>query len=327
MIRVRPPARDNVPRRPDEVAVPMPGEYAIRQHRAYDAERLCFVPGNAGKKLENGKLKRGAQQRAGTRSAAALVSAPIQDSGQSSFDCRLGSKLLGCARVFGDGTGAKTALHFGLDVAAQGFRNDARSSEVAEIGNRKVRQISKNCGKGCRRLAEKCDPNIVRDGPLAMMNDGRNDWSRKLLARESFQDLRFGQIRIIEDNGKNLRVAFRKKRARDARGTAPRQGDFLAERNLWKAREQLLLGVALEFGGYRRRKSKLNQVHQIEVADQAECYEAWTARMKAQRALDAIALEQRFALAHLFEDFTGKIFPLHEQAKMGLVESGIVEQG
>jgi len=35
----------------------MPGEYAIRQHRAYDAERLYFVPGNAGKKLENGKLK------------------------------------------------------------------------------------------------------------------------------------------------------------------------------------------------------------------------------------------------------------------------------
>src|SRR5215471_3038415 len=179
-------------------------------------------------------------------------------SGQSSFDCRLGSRLLGSARVFEDGTAAKTALRFGLDVAAQGFRNDAWSSEVAEIRNRKVRQISKNCGKRCRRLAEKCDPNIVRDGPLAMMNDGRNDWGRKLLARESFQDLRFGQIRIIEDNGKNLRVAFRKKRARDARGTAPRQGDFLAERNLWKAREQLLLGVALEFGRYRRRKCKLD---------------------------------------------------------------------
>ena len=48
--------------------------------------------------------------------------------------------------------------------------------------------------------------------------------------------------------------------------------------------------------------------------------------MKTQRALDAVAFEQRLALSDLFNELDREIFSLEEQAKMGFVEGGIVEK-
>src|SRR5690348_10586743 len=121
-------------------------------------------------------------------------------------------------------------------------------------------------------------------------------------------------------------MTFRKQGSGDARRTTPRQSDLLAQRNLRKAREELLLRVAFQFCRNRGGKSKLDQIHQIEVANQTECSETRTAGMKAERFLDAITLEQRLALADLFEDFAGEIFSFQEQAELRFVERRIVEQ-
>jgi len=45
MKRVQPPARDYVPRRPDEIAASLLQAYLFFRHNTYDAERECFVPG------------------------------------------------------------------------------------------------------------------------------------------------------------------------------------------------------------------------------------------------------------------------------------------
>jgi len=49
--------------------------------------------------------------------------------------------------------------------------------------------------------------------------------------------------------------------------------------------------------------------------------------MKAERLLDAVTFEERLALADFFENFAWEIFSFQEQAKMGLVKRGIIQQG
>ena len=46
IVLVQPPARDYVPRRQGEIAVPLFQAYLFFRHISYDAERGCFVPSN-----------------------------------------------------------------------------------------------------------------------------------------------------------------------------------------------------------------------------------------------------------------------------------------
>ena len=158
------------------------------------------------------------------------------------------------------------------------------------------------------------------------MNDRRDHPEREFLTGKSFQDLRFGQIRIVEDHREHLRMTFRQQRACNATGTASRERDLLTQRNLRKAHEQLFFGVALQFRRDGGRKRQLNEIHQIEVTNQPESSQARSAGMKTKSALDPIAFEERLALARFFENFAGKIFSFQQQTKLRFVERGIVEQ-
>ena len=50
---------------------------------------------------------------------------------------------------------------------------------------------------------------VIGAGPFAVVNDGVNDFRVDLFARQNFENLGFGEMRIIEDDGKDLRAAFR----------------------------------------------------------------------------------------------------------------------
>src|SRR6266851_375080 len=180
----------------------------------------------------------------------------------------------GRGRILGGGAGAEAALHFRLNVAAQVFRNDAGRGQFAEVENGELWQVGKNCRKRRGRLAKKSNSNVVGDGPLAMMNDGRNYSDGQFSSGESLQDLRLGEVGIVENHGEHLRMALREQGAGNARRASTRQRNFLAERDLPKAGEQLLLGVAFQLGGDGGRKRELHQIHQIKVTDQAESCEA-----------------------------------------------------
>ena len=159
------------------------------------------------------------------------------------------------------------------------------------------------------------------------MKDRRDNSGREFLTGKSPQDLRLGQIRIVEDHREHLRMTFGQQRASNATGTASRKRDLLTERNLLKAHEQLFFGVALQFRRDSGRKRQLNEIHQIEVANQPESKQARPARMKTESALDPIAFEERLALPRFFENYSGKIFSFEQQTKLRFVERGIVKQG
>src|SRR5690242_10859136 len=48
--------------------------------------------------------------------------------------------------------------------------------------------------------------------------------------------------------------------------------------------------------------------------------------MKTEFLLYPVTFEKWLALPNCFQNFTGEIFPFEKQAKMGFVESGIIEQ-
>src|SRR5947208_17118585 len=110
-------------------------------------------------------------------------------------------------------------------------------------------------------MAYQSQPHIVRTGPFAVMGDGGNHASGKSLARQRFEDLRFRQVRVVENDGEDLGMAFRKQRTGNARGTAARQSNFLPEGKLRQARSQLFFGMELELGGSAGLQSELDQIH------------------------------------------------------------------
>src|SRR6266704_5549841 len=159
-----------------------------------------------------------------------------------------------------------------------------------------------------------------------MPHDRRNHRGGKLFARERLQNLRFREIRIVEDDRDDVRVAFGEEGACDAGGSAARQRNFLAERQLWQAPEQLILGVELQLRGYSRRKRDLNEIHQIKITEKPQADQTRRARMKSERPLHPIALQEWFAPRNLFEDSSRKVFSFEQHAKLRLVERRIVEK-
>jgi hypothetical protein len=70
-----------------------------------------------------------------------------------------------------------------------------------------------------------------------MLRDGVRYACGEIFACERLKDLRFGEIGIVENDRKNLRMAFGEKRACDSAGTTTGKRDFLTEGKLREARE------------------------------------------------------------------------------------------
>src|SRR2546429_8360523 len=66
----------------------------------------------------------------------------------SSDVCSSDLLLFGGRRTFGGRAGTEAALNFGLDVAAQSFRNDPRGSKFAKVGDGELWQGRKRSGEG-----------------------------------------------------------------------------------------------------------------------------------------------------------------------------------
>jgi len=83
---------------------------------------------------------------------------------------------------------------------------------------------------------------VISAGPFAVVNDGVNDFGVDLFARENLENLGFGEMRVIEDDGKDLRAASREQRSCHAGRSAACQSDSLAERKLRKPTYELIFG-------------------------------------------------------------------------------------
>ena len=103
-----------------------------------------------------------------------------------------------------------------------------------------------------------------------MADNGLNDVGGNFVARQGLQNSRFGQKRVVESDRKYLRVTLSNQRARDAARSPARQRDFLTQWQLRKTRENLFFGIALEFLRYRRRKCKLREVQQVQIAEKTK---------------------------------------------------------
>src|ERR1700756_5488268 len=97
--------------------------------------------------------------------------------------------------------------------------------------------------------------------PLAVICDGEDDNLGQLIAPENFQDLSFGEAGIIEGDFENLCVTGGDQGSRNTRGAAAGEGDSLPQRQLRKARDDVLLGVELEFSRSRGRQRILYEVY------------------------------------------------------------------
>src|SRR5258705_9661485 len=106
--------------------------------------------------------------------------------------------------------------------------------------------------------------------PLAVIGDGEDDNLGQFIAPENFQDLGFGEAGIVESYFEDLCVTGSDQGSRNTRWAAAGEGDSLSERQLRKARDDVLLGVEFEFSRSGRRQRKLDEVHEVEVAQKAK---------------------------------------------------------
>ncbi len=82
------------------------------------------------------------------------------------------------------------------------------------------------------RMADQRKANVVATRPFAVLGDSQDYGGRKCLAGENFQDLRFGEMGVVEHDGQDLLVALGEEGAGDPAGAAACQGDFLTERKV-----------------------------------------------------------------------------------------------
>lgn len=222
--------------------------------------------------------------------------------------------------------GAHAALDFGLKIAAQIFGDDAGIREYAKIRDGEVGQEGQHRGERRGGIAHKGEAHIVGLGPFAVTGDGLHDAKRSFLVRQGLENLRFREEGIIEGDGQDIGVAFRDECAGDVRGSAARESNLLAQRQLREARNDLGFGEAPELHGGGGRKGELDEIHEVDVAQQAQGDEPRGTRMKKQRALDGVAFQEIFAGADVFEYFRGKVLAGKKQAKLGVIQGRIIEE-
>ena len=145
------------------------------------------------------------------------------------------------------------AVELGFKVLTHMVGDYAGGTEILEIGSIELRQVRENRGERGAASSDQRQSDIVGTGPAAVLRDSVSDSSRKLFAGERFQDLRFGEIGVVEDYRKNLRMAFTKESTGDPGGSPACQCDFLSERKLRQAGEKQVFGDPLEFGWHADR--------------------------------------------------------------------------
>ncbi len=143
--------------------------------------------------------------------------------------------------------------------------------------------------------------------PLAVIRNGKDDGLGQIIAPENFQDLGFREAGIVESDFENLRVTGGDQGAGNTRGAAAGEGNSLPQRQLWEARDDVFLGVALEFGGSAGRQRKLYEVHQVEVAQQAKADEARGSGMENQGALHGVAFQECLPRGDALNNLGGEI--------------------
>ena len=217
-------------------------------------------------------------------------------------------------------------MHFRLKIFAKIFRDDAGSGEFAQIDHGELRQITEDNCERRGRVAHQSQAHVVVLRPFTVIGDGEDDHLREIVAPEDFQDLRFGEAGIVESEFENLGVAGGDQGAGNAGGTAAGESDSLSQGQLGQARDDVLLGVALEFGGSRGRQRILHEVHEVEIPQQAQTNQARSAWMENEGALYSVALQEIFSRGDVFDDFGGEIFSGEKQAKERVVDRGIFKQ-
>jgi hypothetical protein len=221
---------------------------------------------------------------------------------------------------------AHAALDFGLKIAAQIFGDDAGIREYAKIRYGEVGQEGEHRCQWRERIANEREAHVVRQRPFAVTGDGLHDAKRSFLSRQGLEHLSFRQEGIIEGDRQDIGVAFRDECAGNVRGTAAGKSNLLAQGQLREARDNLGFGEAFEFHGDCRREGKLDEIHEVHVAQQAQGDEPRGTRMKKQRVLDGVAFQEIFACANVFEYFRGKVLTGKQQAKLGVIQGGIIKK-
>src|ERR1700682_4790164 len=176
MNRVQPPARDYVPRRSGEIAASLLKAYLFFRHNTCDAGEGCLVPSNL---IFHAKEVKPVTCEFYKWKSSCLLA------------IGLGGVLAGSIPTCCFFAAAHAALHFGLQIFAKAFWNDARSGQFPQVGNRELGKVGKNRGERREGMADQCEADVVGNGPLVMANDGRNHGSRKLFSGERSLDLRF----------------------------------------------------------------------------------------------------------------------------------------
>ena len=93
-----------------------------------------------------------------------------------------------------------------------------------------------------------------------MLGDGRHVMFRDTFLRKYFQNLAFGQERVVQRDFDDLCMALAKNGSCDTRRTAASKRQLLTYWKLWQAGEDDFLGYALDIRG---RRGKQAQAHQI----------------------------------------------------------------
>ncbi len=93
-------------------------------------------------------------------------------------------------------------------------------------------------------MPDESQANTIGAGPFTVLRDGVDNVGMEFLARKNLENLGLGEIGVIEDDGKKLRMAFRQKGACHAGGATSSQRYFLTQRKLRKPSDELIFGDA-----------------------------------------------------------------------------------
>jgi len=121
-------------------------------------------------------------------------------------------------------------------------------------------------------------------------------------------------------------VTFGEQSAGHARRAAPRQCDFLPERELRQAREAIDLRRCASAPRNTGQNRNLHQVHQIEVAEKPQAGQARRPADEKPAHVSRVALQQRLTARHFLENFFREVFSFQQQADMRFLKGRIVEK-
>lgn len=152
----------------------------------------------------------------------------------------------------------------GGNISADVFRHASVEAKFFEVAYGEIRKKREHSSKGCMRIPNQPQPDIIATRPLFRGGDQFYNLRGEVRSSDNAGHMSFSEVRVIQNGSNQFLIVGKQQAGGDMAGTLPGERDFLAAGNSLRLFENSFLGNVLHVRGDGGSLADTNQIEEVE---------------------------------------------------------------